>query len=122
MKSIRLTLAMAGSVALPALLAAPALAQAPPTVTGATPLQQTVFNAVFNMCTKDLDNVKLVGAQVNDLHDQCHAIAVSSLTNSGGQLNSALGALQQASGNQISTQGRSPRGSVPGNSAISPAA
>jgi uncharacterized protein YhjY with autotransporter beta-barrel domain len=106
MRSIKLTLALAGSVALPALLAAPVWAQqGPPKVTGATPLQQSVFNAVFNMCTKDLDNVPLEGTQVNDLHDQCHAIAVSSLTNTGGQLDSALGALQQVSGNQISTQG-----------------
>jgi len=106
MRSIKLTLAIAGSIAVPAMLANPVWAQqGPPTVAGANPLQQTVFNAVFNMCTKDLDNVDLVGAPVNDLHDQCHAIAVSSLTNTGTQLTSALGALQQVSGNQISTQG-----------------
>jgi uncharacterized protein YhjY with autotransporter beta-barrel domain len=111
MTASRLRISVAGAVVLPALWAGPVLAQTaptsppPPTVAGASPLQQTVFNAVFNMCTKDLDNVQLVGAPVNDLHDQCHAIAVSSLTNTGTQLSNALGALQQVSGNQISTQG-----------------
>jgi uncharacterized protein YhjY with autotransporter beta-barrel domain len=106
MGSIMLKRGTRASVTVSMLLAAPLLTHAaPPTVPGATPLQQSVFNGVFNMCTKDLDNVPLVGAQVNDLHDQCHAIAVSTLTNTGTQFNNALGALQQVSGNEISTQG-----------------
>jgi hypothetical protein len=42
-----------------------------------------------------------------DLHDQCHAIAGADVLASGGAGNAqtALGALQQVSGNEISTQG-----------------
>src|SRR5262249_30223256 len=40
-------------------------------------------------------------------HDQCHAVALSNLTlkNGNNAADSAIGALQQVSGNQISTQG-----------------
>jgi uncharacterized protein YhjY with autotransporter beta-barrel domain len=104
-KSLRITAPAAACAALLAVLAAPAHAQLPPPPSNATPLQQAVFNAVAKMCILDLDNVKLSGAQVNDLHDQCHAIAVSTLTTTGSQQLAAFGALQQVSGNEISTQG-----------------
>jgi uncharacterized protein YhjY with autotransporter beta-barrel domain len=59
------------------------------------------------MCVNALDNHTFLGAQVNDLHDQCHAIAGAALINgvNSAAPASALGALQQVSGNEISTQG-----------------
>ncbi|HEY3786521.1 MAG TPA: autotransporter outer membrane beta-barrel domain-containing protein [Steroidobacteraceae bacterium] len=96
--------------ALCALLAPPAQAQLPPPPPNATALQAAVFNAVAKMCVLDLDLPNKSGSvQVNDLHDQCHAIAVSNLNPGQGGFgpvpSSSLGALQQVSGNEISTQG-----------------
>jgi uncharacterized protein YhjY with autotransporter beta-barrel domain len=94
-------------VALQASSLAPALAQLPPPPANATPLQQTMFTSVANMCVNALDGNTFKAAQVNDLHDQCHAIAGAALINGAGGAApaSALGALQQVSGNEISTQG-----------------
>jgi uncharacterized protein YhjY with autotransporter beta-barrel domain len=94
-------------VALQASFLAPALAQLPPPPANATPLQQTMFSAVANMCVNALDGHTFKAAPVNDLHDQCHAIAGAALVNGAGSAapTSALGALQQVSGNEISTQG-----------------
>ena len=84
-----------------------AWAQLPPPPTNATPLQGIMFNAVANMCVHALDGHQFPIAQQNDLHDQCHAIAGANLLNgvSSNAPDSALGALQQVSGNEISTQG-----------------
>src|SRR6202030_3058645 len=41
----------------------------------------------------------------NDLHDQCHAIAGANLFTGATAADTALGALQQVSGNEITTQG-----------------
>jgi len=89
----------------------PAEALPPPPPNG-TPIQQIMFSAVANMCVNALDTRtpaqrQAASAQENDLHDQCHAIAGANLVNGGGQAapDSALGALQQVSGNELSTQG-----------------
>ena len=78
-----------------------------PTLPGETPLQQTVGNAVLTMCAEKLDNNRTLTALQNDLHDQCHAIAVADILAKGGAGAAAapLGALQQVSGNEVSTQG-----------------
>jgi uncharacterized protein YhjY with autotransporter beta-barrel domain len=88
-------------------LATPARAQLPPPPTNATQLQQIMFGAVANMCVNALDNHQFTSPQVNDLHDQCHAIAGANLINGVGSAapDTALGALQQVSGNEITTQG-----------------
>ena len=88
-------------------LVTPARAQLPPPPTNATPVQQVMFTAVANMCVNALDGRQFASAQTNDLHDQCHAIAGASLFNGVGSAapDTALGALQQVSGNEISTQG-----------------
>jgi uncharacterized protein YhjY with autotransporter beta-barrel domain len=106
------TIGAAGALVLLHLcLATPARALPPPPPNG-TPLQQIMFSAVANMCVNALDartpaQRQAASAQENDLHDQCHAIAGSNLVNGAGQAapDSALGALQQVSGNEISTQG-----------------
>ena len=105
-KSYRTIAGVAIPLSLCAVLSAPIHA-APPTLPNATPLQQSAFNGVFTMCTQYLDGTIFDNAPQNDLHDQCHAIAVSAL-NSGDFGNApatALGALQQVSGNQITAQG-----------------
>lgn len=105
-KSYRQITGPAIAFCLCAALSAPTYA-APPPPPNATPLQQNVFNGVVNMCLNFLDNIIFDNAPQNDLHDQCHAIAESAL-NSGGLGNapaSALGALQQVSGNQVTAQG-----------------
>ena len=78
-----------------------------PGLSGETPLQQTVGNAVLTMCAERLDNNRNLTALQNDLHDQCHAIAVADILAKGGAGSAAapLGALQQVSGNQVSSQG-----------------
>ena len=93
-------------------LTAPAWAQLPPPPTNATPLQGVMFNAVANMCVNALDTRtpeqrQAANAQTNDLHEQCHAIAGANLINGAATAapDTALGALQQVSGNQVSTQG-----------------
>jgi uncharacterized protein YhjY with autotransporter beta-barrel domain len=88
-------------------LATPAQAQLPPPPTNATRLQQVMFSAVANMCVNALDNHQFTDARQNDLHDQCHAIAGANLSNGVGSAapNTALGALQQVSGNETTTQG-----------------
>jgi uncharacterized protein YhjY with autotransporter beta-barrel domain len=77
---------------------------------GATPLQQLVGNAVINMCAGALLPLegKYSSPQEADLTTQCTAIVVAS----GGPTSAVtatqpalLGAVQQVSGNQISTQG-----------------
>ena len=89
-----------------AAVCAPAYA-APPPVAGANALQTSVFNGVFTMCTQFLDGKTFRDAATTDLHDQCHAIAVSALTQNTGFSTQAqaLGALQMVSGNQVTTQG-----------------
>jgi uncharacterized protein YhjY with autotransporter beta-barrel domain len=77
-------------------------------------LQTNVVNAVVKMCVGALDaqdgvNPALTAPQ-NDLHDQCHAIAgafvgSSAAGSSAAYQATALGALTQVSGNEISTQG-----------------
>jgi len=101
------TIGPAGALLLQLSLAAPARAQLPPPPTNATGLQQIMFSAVANMCVNALDNHTFTSAQTNDLHDQCHAIAGANLINGVGSAapDTALGALQQVSGNQITTQG-----------------
>jgi uncharacterized protein YhjY with autotransporter beta-barrel domain len=107
------TIGSAGAlVLLQVSLAAPAWAQLPPPPPNATPLQGIMFTAVANMCVNALDTRtpeqrQAASAQTNDLHEQCHAIAGANLVNGAGGAapDSALGALQQVSGNQISTQG-----------------
>jgi uncharacterized protein YhjY with autotransporter beta-barrel domain len=93
-------------------LATPAWAQLPPPPTNATGLQQIMFAAVANMCVNALDTRSPAkrqsdSAQINDLHVQCHAIAGANLFNGAGSAapDTALGALQQVSGNQVTTQG-----------------
>jgi uncharacterized protein YhjY with autotransporter beta-barrel domain len=93
-------------------LATPALAQLPPPPSNATRLQQIMFAAVANMCVNALDTRSPAkrqsdSAQINDLHDQCHAIAGANLLNGAGTAapDTALGALQQVSGNETTTQG-----------------
>jgi uncharacterized protein YhjY with autotransporter beta-barrel domain len=88
-------------------LVAPALAQLPPPPSNATRLQQIMFTAVANMCVNALDGKQFPDAQTNDLHDQCHAIAGANLLNGAGAAapDTALGALQQVSGNETTTQG-----------------
>ena len=88
-------------------LATPARAQLPPPPTNATRVQQIMFSAVANMCVNALDNHQFTDARQNDLHDQCHAIAGANLINGVGSSapDTALGALQQVSGNEITTQG-----------------
>jgi uncharacterized protein YhjY with autotransporter beta-barrel domain len=93
-------------------LANPARAQLPPPPTNATGLQQIMFSAVANMCVNALDTRSAAqrqsdSAQINDLHEQCHAIAGANLFNGVGSAapDTALGALQQVSGNEITTQG-----------------
>ncbi|HZO22200.1 MAG TPA: autotransporter outer membrane beta-barrel domain-containing protein [Steroidobacteraceae bacterium] len=110
------TIAPAGMLAALCALAAPVHAQLPPPPPNATALQAAVFNAVAKMCVLDLDlpkNPPPANPQVNDLHDQCHAIAVANLNVMpadagpifGPAPAGALGALQQVSGNEVSTQG-----------------
>jgi uncharacterized protein YhjY with autotransporter beta-barrel domain len=77
----------------------------PPPPTNATPLQQVMFTAVANMCVNALDGKQWTSPQVNDLHDQCHAIAGANLMNGTVAPDTALGALQQVSGNETTTQG-----------------
>src|SRR6202047_1780426 len=86
-------------------LVTPVLAQLPPPPTNATRLQQIMFSAVANMCVNALDGHQFTDARQNDLHDQCHAIAGANLVNGVGTAapDTALGALQQVSGNQITT-------------------
>ncbi len=106
------TIGSAGTLALLyPFLAGPARALPPPPP-NATNLQQIMFNAIANMCVNALDartpaQRQAASANENDLHDQCHAVAVSNLTNPTGSTaaDAALGALQQVSGNQTSTQG-----------------
>lgn len=88
-------------------LVTPALAQLPPPPSNATRLQQIMFAAVANMCVNALDGHQFASAQTNDLHDQCHAIAGANLINGVGTAapDTALGALQQVSGNEATTQG-----------------
>ena len=88
-------------------LVGPARAQLPPSPSNATRLQQIMFSAVVNMCVKDLDNHQFTDARQNDLHDQCHAIAGANLVNGVGSAapDTALGSLQQVSGNEVTTQG-----------------
>src|SRR3984893_8875073 len=102
------TIGPAGSlVLLHVYLATPARAQLPPPPTNATRVQQIMFSAVANMCVNALDNHQFTDARQNDLHDQCHAIAGANLINGVGSSapDTALGALQQVSGNEITTQG-----------------
>jgi uncharacterized protein YhjY with autotransporter beta-barrel domain len=77
---------------------------------GANPLQQTVGNAVINMCARGL--LPLDGnyssPQEADLTVQCTAIVVASggPTSANTTVQPALlGAVQQVSGNEVSTQG-----------------
>jgi uncharacterized protein YhjY with autotransporter beta-barrel domain len=88
-------------------LVTPALAQLPPPPSNATRLQQIMFAAVANMCVNALDGNQFTDARKNDLHDQCHAIAGANLLNGAGTAapDTALGALQQVSGNETTTQG-----------------
>jgi uncharacterized protein YhjY with autotransporter beta-barrel domain len=106
-KSYR-TIGLAGAlVLLHVSLVTPALAQLPPPPSNATRLQQIMFGAVANMCVNALDGHQFASAQTNDLHDQCHAIAGANLINGVGSVapDTALGALQQVSGNETTTQG-----------------
>jgi len=106
-KSYR-TIGPAGALVLLQLsLVTPALAQLPPPPTNATGLQQIMFSAVAKMCVVDLDNHQFTDAHQNDLHDQCHAIAGANLVNGVGSAapDTALGSLQQVSGNEVTTQG-----------------
>ena len=102
------TIGPAGAVVLLHLfLATAARAQLPPPPTNATGLQQIMFSAVAKMCVIDLDNHQFTDAHQNDLHDQCHAIAGANLVNGVGSAapDTALGSLQQVSGNEVTTQG-----------------
>lgn len=102
------TIGSAGALVLLHLsVATPARAQLPPPPTNATGLQQIMFSAVANMCVNALDNHQFTSPQINDLHDQCHAIAGANLINGVGSAapDTAVGALQQVSGNEITTQG-----------------
>jgi hypothetical protein len=106
------TIGPAGALLLQLSLAAPARAQLPPAPSNATQLQQIMFSAVANMCVTVLDprtpaQRQAASAQENDLHDQCHAIAGANLLNGAGNAapDTALGALQQVSGNETTTQG-----------------
>jgi len=85
-----------------------------PTGLGATPLENAVFNAVVTTCLK-LDVLGAVSptnevvtspltTQQQDLHDQCHGIASAALT-PGASASQVLGAIQQISGNEYSSQG-----------------
>jgi uncharacterized protein YhjY with autotransporter beta-barrel domain len=105
-RTFRLVLPIGVYAGVCAAVCAPAYA-APPAVAGANPLQQSVFNGVFNMCTQYLDGRTFDNPATTDLHDQCHAIAVSALTQGTGLATQpqALGALQMVSGNQVTTQG-----------------
>jgi Autotransporter beta-domain len=81
-----------------------------PVLPGQSVLQTRIGTAVATMCVNALDNQprNIVNAQVQDLHDQCHAIAGEVVTAAKGgpaSPQAALGALQQVSGNEISTQG-----------------
>ena len=78
-----------------------------------TPLQNEVFNAVIATCATldELDTVNtapgVINSQTRDLHRQCHGIVAAALT-PGAATNAApsvLGALQQVSGNDYSSQG-----------------
>jgi uncharacterized protein YhjY with autotransporter beta-barrel domain len=112
-KKLYRTIGPAGAlVLLHGSLVTPALAQLPPAPTNATRLQQIMFSAVANMCVNALDTRSPAkrqsdSAQINDLHDQCHAIAGANLLNGAGAAapDTALGALQQVSGNQTTSQG-----------------
>jgi uncharacterized protein YhjY with autotransporter beta-barrel domain len=88
------------------LLTAPARAQLPPPPANGTQLQQIMFSAVAKMCVNDLDNHVFTDPHQNDLHDQCHAIAGANLINGvgSGAPDTALGALQQVSGNEVTSQ------------------
>ncbi len=78
-----------------------------PGLPGETSLQQSVGNAVLTMCALKLDNNDALTVLQQDLHDQCHAIAVADIQAKGGigSVQAPLGALQQVSGNEISAQG-----------------
>jgi uncharacterized protein YhjY with autotransporter beta-barrel domain len=112
-KKLYRTIGPAGAlVLLHVSLVTPALAQLPPAPSNATRLQQIMFAAVANMCVNALDTRspekrQSDSAQINDLHDQCHSIAGANLINGVGSVapDTAVGALQQVSGNEITTQG-----------------
>jgi uncharacterized protein YhjY with autotransporter beta-barrel domain len=112
-KKLYRTIGPAGAlVLLHVSLVTPALAQLPPPPSNATRLQQIMFAAVANMCVNALDTRspekrQSDSAQINDLHDQCHSIAGANLINGAGSVapDTAVGALQQVSGNEITTQG-----------------
>jgi uncharacterized protein YhjY with autotransporter beta-barrel domain len=90
--------------------------QALPTLPAAfngTPLQNEVFNAVINTCVTldELDTANTptgaITTQTRDLHRQCHGIVAGALTPGAASSAAAnvLGALQQVSGNDYSSQG-----------------
>ena len=83
-----------------------------PVLPGQNAVQTAIGTAVATMCVNALDAQPnkpppVLNSQQHDLHDQCHAIAGSVVTaaKGGGGAASALGALTQVSGNEISTQG-----------------
>ncbi len=98
-------------IGLPALAQQIVLAPLP----GETAVQQAIGNAVATMCINALDRQgkqtpEVLTVQQVDLHDQCHAIAVTDLSAAGVAGvppggSGALAALQQVSGNQTSAQG-----------------
>ena len=89
----------------------PARAQTLTTLPGETSLQQAAGNAVLNMCAFFKTNYGLVGlselsAAQQDLYGQCHSLKVASATaTTAAGATPLLGALQQVSGNEVSTQG-----------------
>jgi uncharacterized protein YhjY with autotransporter beta-barrel domain len=101
----------AALMALAALLPTLALSQQTivlPVLPGQSPLQTAIGTAVATMCVNALDGHSAeLTPQQTDLHVQCHAIAGAVITSSGSGsgASSALGALSQVSGNEISTQG-----------------
>lgn len=102
-------LGLCGALLLPGLTQAQTL----PGLSGESPLQQSIGNAVAKMCLNALDgnagndNTAALTPAQHDLHDQCHAIAVTDIIASGGGggAASALAALQQVSGNEVAAQG-----------------
>jgi uncharacterized protein YhjY with autotransporter beta-barrel domain len=94
-------------------LLAPTAAQAqtpPPPLAGESPFQQQVLSAIFKMCVNSLDaggrlTPETLNTLQNDLHDQCHAIAIAQAAPLAGNTASTLGAISQVSGNEISAQG-----------------
>ncbi len=92
-----------------------------PVLPGQTNLQTAIGTAVATMCVQALDghSATFTSTEQVDLHDQCHAIAGSVIGSSAPGASaayqaSALGALQQVSGNEISTQGALATRSVAG--------